>query len=60
MHKKSTTETNILLCKLCMDRQCDVLFQPCGHLISCSTCASLITECAVCRKPIENVIKVYL
>lgn len=55
----STTNSDALLCKICMDRERGVVFQPCGHLVSCWKCAQLISDCPVCRRPILHVIKTY-
>eukprot|EP00735_Rhodelphis_limneticus_P009018 TRINITY_DN2475_c0_g1::TRINITY_DN2475_c0_g1_i1::g.8947::m.8947 TRINITY_DN2475_c0_g1::TRINITY_DN2475_c0_g1_i1::g.8947 ORF type:complete len:321 (+),score=32.87,sp/Q8L7N4/SP1_ARATH/45.65/5e-08,zf-C3HC4_3/PF13920.1/4.4e-12,Pex24p/PF06398.6/0.087,zf-C3HC4_2/PF13923.1/0.26,Period_C/PF12114.3/1,Cript/PF10235.4/23 TRINITY_DN2475_c0_g1_i1:238-1200(+) len=52
--KERTTE-----CRICMDAQQDVVFQPCRHKCCCSNCAISLTICPVCRVPIEHTIKVY-
>ena len=46
-------------CKVCLDRDAEILFLPCGLLVACATCSLSITNCAVCRTPIEEVVKVY-
>lgn len=45
------------LCPVCIEHRKDTVFQ-CGHQ-ACNTCAGLLTECPMCRAPIELRIKVY-
>ncbi|KAL8583259.1 hypothetical protein ACOMHN_043094 [Nucella lapillus] len=40
-------------CKICLEALLGVLFLPCGHLVSCGTCAPALTSCPVCRKDIQ-------
>jgi len=47
-------------CKICMDNRVEVVFLPCGHLVSCTRCATAISNCAVCRQPIKAYVKTYL
>ncbi|KFM65428.1 Baculoviral IAP repeat-containing protein 7-A, partial [Stegodyphus mimosarum] len=51
---------DVLLCKICMDSEKQVVFIPCGHLISCEKCAQALDNCAVCRTPITNRVRTYL
>lgn len=46
-------------CKICMDQDIQVLFQPCGHSTTCNKCALQLSKCPICRAHIDNVIKVY-
>lgn len=55
-----STSQDTLLCKVCMDRERGVVFQPCGHLVSCWNCSNLISDCPVCRSPILYKIRTYL
>lgn len=48
------------LCKICYNAELGVVFLPCKHMCACVNCASLITTCAVCRKPIELVLHAIL
>lgn len=59
---KSSPASNmdILLCKVCMDKERGVVFQPCGHFISCWSCSNLIANCPVCRTPIAHKIRTYI
>lgn len=48
------------LCKVCMDRERGVVFQPCGHFVTCWNCSNLIADCPVCRRPINHRIRAYI
>ena len=48
------------LCKICMDDVICMVFFPCGHLISCTNCASSLKICPICRKLIEGSLKTYM
>lgn len=49
------------LCKICHDKEVQVVFYPCKHIISCEGCAENLPEktCPMCRKPIQDTIKMY-
>ena len=47
------------LCKICLDDEACMVFIPCGHLMSCSNCSSKCKNCAICRRPVQSVIKTY-
>jgi hypothetical protein len=51
---------NQLTCKICMDNASNMVFIPCGHMISCETCAPHIRKCAICRKLIEGRVKAFM
>lgn len=57
----STNDNNIYekLCLICIEKERNSVFTPCGHLISCSNCADLLYKCPMCRKRIDNKIKIY-
>jgi len=46
-------------CKICMDKEAEVVFLPCGHLISCVRCATALSTCALCRQQIKAVVRTY-
>lgn len=43
-------------CKVCLDSELEVMFQPCNHLCCCRSCGfdERLKTCPVCRSPIEN------
>lgn len=50
-----------LVCKICMEKQVAVVILPCGHLCSCTDCASSLTcSCPICRKRFKGYARVYL
>ena len=50
------------LCKVCMEAEICFVFIPCGHFCTCENCAvnGNLKDCPICRKKIENRIKIYL
>ncbi|XP_033740533.1 baculoviral IAP repeat-containing protein 2-like [Pecten maximus] len=46
-------------CKICMEEDVCVVFLPCGHLVCCFSCASLLYECPICRGAIEDKVRIY-
>ncbi|XP_046354778.2 putative inhibitor of apoptosis [Haliotis rufescens] len=46
-------------CRLCRNEAVGVLFLPCGHLVTCSTCAPTITDCIICGKTILGTVKTF-
>lgn len=47
------------LCKICYDRDIDVVLYPCGHFVLCRWCAQKVSDCPVCRFVITDVIRTY-
>ncbi|XP_053396389.1 E3 ubiquitin-protein ligase XIAP-like isoform X2 [Mercenaria mercenaria] len=45
------------MCKICLDSTADIIFLPCGHMVSCPQCAPALTKCPVCRKTVNGHIK---
>lgn len=39
-------------CVVCMDAAVDIVFAPCGHSSTCSSCAEKLTNCCICRSHI--------
>ena len=48
-------------CKVCFERQANILFVPCGHLACCGICspAFLSTKCPICRMTVREIYRVY-
>ena len=36
------------------------MFLPCGHLVTCTTCAASVTKCVVCRAQVTEAVRVYM
>ncbi|KAL1500774.1 hypothetical protein ABEB36_006219 [Hypothenemus hampei] len=49
-----------MTCKICMDNRLDCVFLPCAHVVSCTTCASRIDRCPLCRGEITQIQKLYM
>ena len=43
-------------CNVCMDREIDTVFIPCGHLCTCAVCYEInaLSECPICRRGIQR------
>ena len=48
------------LCRICYDREANIVFVPCGHLATCGNCASAFRDCPVCRAPIQQAVKTFM
>ncbi|XP_060585987.1 E3 ubiquitin-protein ligase XIAP-like [Ruditapes philippinarum] len=48
-----------MMCKVCMDKDANTVFLPCGHLVSCVDCANALRKCAVCRTIIQGTVRAY-
>ena len=46
-------------CSICLENEKNIMFLPCKHLYCCSTCASQLTECSICRKSFKAFVGVY-
>jgi baculoviral IAP repeat-containing protein 7/8 len=47
------------LCKICYEEEHNTVFIPCGH-VACAKCALSTTDnCPMCRRTIQNVIRLY-
>ncbi|XP_052810068.1 baculoviral IAP repeat-containing protein 7-A-like [Mya arenaria] len=47
------------MCKICLDNRADVIFLPCGHIVSCPQCAPALDSCPVCRKSVMGLVKAF-
>ncbi|XP_022960253.1 E3 ubiquitin-protein ligase SP1 isoform X1 [Cucurbita moschata] len=47
------------LCVICLERDYNAVFVPCGHMCCCVACCSHLTNCPLCRRRIELVVKTY-
>ncbi|XP_062929903.1 E3 ubiquitin-protein ligase LRSAM1 isoform X1 [Mobula hypostoma] len=46
-------------CVVCMERESQMIFLPCGHVCCCHTCGMELHTCPLCRKEIEQKIRMY-
>jgi len=68
---KSTPETSLSardeinrleqekLCKICHRSEIQVVFLPCGHLVSCNNCSPSVSVCPLCKVPISEKIRTF-
>ena len=47
------------LCKICLLREREIVFLPCGHFMCCRVCIFQIEKCSTCRKEINGIHKVF-
>jgi baculoviral IAP repeat-containing protein 7/8 len=49
------------LCKVCYTTDYNTIFQPCGHIYACITCATKlkIKKCPMCRQPFTKIQKIF-
>lgn len=48
-------------CKLCLEKELQVAYKPCGHIYSCKDCTNGLNKiCPVCRTGITKIKRVYL
>ncbi|KAL5561627.1 hypothetical protein UlMin_031374 [Ulmus minor] len=47
------------LCVICLEQDYNAVFVPCGHMCCCTTCSSQLTNCPLCRRRIEQVVKTF-
>lgn len=52
--------TAMKLCKVCLDKDVNTVFLPCGHLVTCQDCAPRLRDCPVCRTYIRGTVKTFL
>lgn len=47
-------------CKICLDNDLSIVFLPCGHFVSCATCAPSLKNCPLCRSQIMGLVRTYM
>ena len=47
-------------CKICVNNEMNTALLPCGHLVTCNECASILKDCPMCRKNINDKIRIYM
>ncbi|KAK3100454.1 hypothetical protein FSP39_020294 [Pinctada imbricata] len=48
------------ICKICKDEDISVVFLPCGHMVTCLSCAPAIRICPLCGQFVKGTIKAIL
>ncbi|XP_046582303.1 baculoviral IAP repeat-containing protein 7-A-like [Haliotis rubra] len=49
-----------VMCRLCQTAEVNVVFLPCGHLITCAPCSARVETCPVCTKIIAGTVKAFM
>lgn len=57
---KSSTRGRRPQCVICMCQPEEVAVDPCGHVSMCRHCSELVSQCPVCRAPINKLLRVYV
>ncbi|CAO2839692.1 unnamed protein product [Amaranthus hypochondriacus] len=47
------------LCVICLEREYNAVFVSCGHMCCCTTCSSQLSNCPLCRRRIEQVVRTF-
>ncbi|XDV26314.1 hypothetical protein PO909_030062 [Leuciscus waleckii] len=47
-------------CKVCMDKEVNIVFIPCGHLVVCKECAPSLHKCPICRGLVKGAVRTFL
>ncbi|XP_015223001.2 E3 ubiquitin-protein ligase rififylin isoform X1 [Lepisosteus oculatus] len=47
------------LCKICMDSPIDCVLLECGHMVTCTKCGKLMSECPICRQYVVRAVHVF-
>lgn len=55
----NTSLKEALLCKICYDQNMSIVFLPCGHTLSCPSCAMALSTCPLCRNEIRATVKAF-
>lgn len=59
-HREGPTQLdNTRTCVVCWENVPDVVLLNCGHLCSCSSCVVSLSQCPICRSPIERFVPVF-
>lgn len=47
------------MCQICYGESVDALFYDCGHVCACVECAKQVDVCPICRKSVQQVVKIW-
>lgn len=57
---KDNSYEDYLLCIVCCNKEREIVFEDCGHLMCCRSCASRFDKCPGCRKHISYRLRIYI
>ncbi|XP_052808825.1 baculoviral IAP repeat-containing protein 7-like isoform X2 [Mya arenaria] len=58
MEEENQKLKRLIICQICLHNEHDTVFRPCGHLVVCKDCASVLNTCNSCGKSIEDKIQI--
>ncbi|XP_074312177.1 E3 ubiquitin-protein ligase SP1 isoform X2 [Silene latifolia] len=47
------------LCVICLEQEYNAVFVPCGHMCCCTACSSHLSNCPLCRRRIDQVVRTF-
>lgn len=47
------------VCVICLEQEYNSVFVPCGHMCCCTSCASHLSSCPLCRRRIDQMVRAY-
>lgn len=47
-------------CRICIDKEGDILFLPCRHMVTCEVCSRKLKKCPICRANIISSVKTFI
>jgi E3 ubiquitin-protein ligase MUL1 len=47
------------LCVICLEQDYNSVFVPCGHMCCCMSCSAQLTNCPLCRRRIDQLVRAY-
>ncbi|ELU16773.1 hypothetical protein CAPTEDRAFT_135320 [Capitella teleta] len=59
-HGKRKRVNEHIFCKVCMHRDCNVVFIPCRHLVCCTLCTDGLKRCPICHTRIKRMVSVFV
>jgi len=61
LRSESSSSNDANLCVICLDKPKSIVLVPCGHVCICSSCSRLsnLTNCPICRDPVNTMLRVY-
>lgn len=60
--KSNTDKLNLIsnpICVICTENKITLAFNPCGHLVCCSSCVNKIDKCPICKSKINSKLKIF-
>lgn len=49
-----------LICKICFQEEVEVAYIPCGHMVSCTSCAITFDLCTICKRAYNDAFRVFI